>query len=146
LSVPANLLAQAAGFRELVSFIDQEWIELQGTVNVTEQLLASEPALVEKFVRATLKGFIHFRDLRSQTIAILTRFLRTKEESAARIYDLMRPSLTQDGIVSEEIQRKSLEHIVDRAGLKEAPRLDKIFDYSVAVKVRNELRTKAWKP
>lgn len=43
LSVPANLLAQDAGYRELVSFIDQEWIELQGTVNVTDQLLASDP-------------------------------------------------------------------------------------------------------
>ena len=146
LSIPANLMAQEAGYRELVSFVDQEWIELQGTVNVTDHLLASDPMLVEKFIRATLKGFIHFRDLRSQTIAILARFLRTKEESAARIYDLMRPSLTQDGIVSEEVQRKSLEHIVDRAGLKEPPRLEKIFDYSVAVRVRNELRAKGWKP
>lgn len=146
LSIPANLMAQDAGFRELVSFIDQEWIELQGTINVTDQLLASDPTLVEKFIRATLKGFIHFRDLRSQTIGILIRFLRVKEDAAAKIYELMRPSLTQDGIVSEEIQRKSLEHVIDRVGLKEPPRLDKIFDYSIAVKVRNELRTKGWKP
>jgi len=146
LSIPANLMAQDAGFRELVSFIDQEWIELQGTINVTDQLLASDPTLVEKFIRATLKGFIHFRDLRSQTIDILIRFLRIKEDAAAKIYELMRPSLTQDGIVSEEIQRKSLEHVIDRVGLKEPPRLDKIFDYSMAVKVRNELRAKGWKP
>lgn len=146
LSIPANLMAQDAGFRELVSFIDQEWVELQGTVNVTDQLLASEPALVEKFIRATLKGFIHFRELRSQTIAILSRFLRTPEEVSGKIYDLMRPSLTQDGIVSEEVQRKSLEHVVDRVALKEPPRLERIFDYSVAVKVRNELRAKGWKP
>jgi ABC-type nitrate/sulfonate/bicarbonate transport system substrate-binding protein len=146
LSIPANLMAQDAGFRGLVSFTEQEWIELQGTVNVTDQLLASDPALVEKFIRATLKGFIHFRDQRSGTIEILTRFLRTKEDAAAKIYDLMRPSLTPDGTVSEEIQRKSLEHVIDRAGLKEPPRLEKIFDYSLAVKVRNELRAKAWKP
>jgi NitT/TauT family transport system substrate-binding protein len=146
LSIPANLMAQDAGFRELVSFIDQEWIELQGTINVTDQLLASDPTLVEKFIRATLKGFIHFRDLRSQTIGILIRFLRVKEDAAAKIYELMRPSLTHDGIVSEEIQRKSLEHVIDRVGLKEPPRLDKIFDYSMAVKVRNELRAKGWKP
>lgn len=146
LSIPANLMAQDAGLRELVSFIDQEWIELQGTINVTDQLLASDPTLVEKFIRATLKGFIHFRDLRSQTIGILIRFLRVKEDAAAKIYELMRPSLTQDGIVSEEIQRKSLEHVIDRVGLKEPPRLDKIFDYSVAVKVRNELRAKGWRP
>jgi NitT/TauT family transport system substrate-binding protein len=146
LSIPANLMAQEAGFRELVSFIEQEWIELQGTVNVTEQLLASDPGLVEKFVRATLKGFIHFRDQRARTLEILGRFLRTKEDAVTKIYDLMRPSLTQDGIVSEEIQRKSLEHVIDRAGLKEPPRLDKIFDYSVAGKVRQELRVQGWKP
>ena len=146
LSIPANLMAQDAGFRGLVSFTEQEWIELQGTVNVTDQLLASDPGLVGKFIRATLKGFIHFRDQRTGTIEILTRFLRTKEDAAAKIYDLMRPSLTADGTVSEEIQRKSLEHVVDRAGLKEPPRLEKIFDYSVALKVRNELRAKAWKP
>jgi NitT/TauT family transport system substrate-binding protein len=146
LSVPANLLAQDAGFRELVSFIDQEWVELQGTVNVTDQLLATDPVLVEKFLRATLKGFIHYRDLRAQSIVNLARFLKIKEDVTARIYDIMRPSLTQDGIVSEEIQRKSLEHVVDRAGLKEPPRLEKIFDYSIAVKVRNELRAKGWKP
>jgi ABC-type nitrate/sulfonate/bicarbonate transport system substrate-binding protein len=121
LSIPGNLMAQEAGFRELISCIDQEWIELQGTVNVTDQLVASDPALVERFIRATLKGFIHFRDQRAQTIAILTRFLRTKEDASAKIYDLMRPSLAQDGTVSEEIQRKSLEHVVDRAGLKEPP-------------------------
>jgi NitT/TauT family transport system substrate-binding protein len=146
LSIPANLMAQDAGFRELVSFIDQEWIELQGTINVTDQLLAADPTLVEKFIRATLKGFIHFRDLRSQTIGILIRFLRVKEDAAAKIYELMRPSLTQDGMVSEEIQRKSLEHVIDRVGLKEPPRLDKIFDYSMAVKVRAELRAKGWRP
>ena len=146
LSIPANLMAQEAGFRELVSFIEQEWIELQGTINVTDQLLASDPGLVEKFIRATLKGFIHFRDQRARTIEILARFLRTKEDAVNKIYDLMRPSLTQDGIVSEEIQRKSLEHVVDRAGLKEPPRLDKIFDYSVAAKVRQELRAQGWKP
>ena len=76
----------------------------------------------------------------------MARFLRIKEDAVDRIYDLMRPSLTEDGIVSEEIQRKSLEHIVDRAGLKEPPRLERIFDYSVAMKVRNELRSKGWRP
>ena len=108
--------------------------------------MASDPALVKKFLRATLKGFIHFRDLRAQTIVNLARFLRTKEDAAAKIYDLMQSSLTQDGVVNEEFQRKSLEHVVDRAGFKAAPRLDKIFDYSIAVKVRNELRVKGWRP
>ena len=146
LSIPANLMAQDAGFRQLVSFIEQEWIELQGTINVTDQVLNAEGPLVEKFIRATLKGFIHFRDLRAQSIALLGKFLRTSEDATAKIYELMRPSLTQDGIVSEEIQAKSLEHVIERAGLKTPPPLERIFDYSLAVKVRNELRARGWKP
>jgi hypothetical protein len=101
---------------------------------------------VEKFIRATLKGFIHFRDLRSDTVAVLTRFLRTREDTAAKIYDLIRPGMTQEGVVSEQIQRKSLEHVVERANLKEPPRLAKIFDYSLVVKIRQELQAKGWKP
>ena len=43
LSIPANFLAHEAGFRERVSFIDPEWVELRGSIVTTEQLLASEP-------------------------------------------------------------------------------------------------------
>jgi hypothetical protein len=37
----------------------------------------------------------------------------------------------QDAIVSEEIQRKSLEHVIDRAAVKDPPRLERVFGYSV---------------
>ncbi len=146
LSIPANVMAQDAGFRQLVSFIEQDWIELQGTINVTDQVLATERPLVEKFIRGTLKGFIHFRDLRAPSIALLEKFLRTSPEATGKVYGLMRPSLTQDGIVNEQVQAKSLEHVVERAGLKSPPPLDRIFDYSIAAKVRDQLRATGWKP
>lgn len=146
LSIPANFMAQEAGYRELVSFIDQEWVELQGSVVVTEQLLASDFAQVERFVRATLKGFLYFRDQRSETIAILARFLRMREDAAAKIYDVVRPGMTVDGTVGEELQRRSFEHVLGRLALKDPPRLEKIFDYSLAMKIRQELRARGWKP
>jgi NitT/TauT family transport system substrate-binding protein len=146
LSIPANFMAKEAGFRELVSFIDQEWVELQGSIVTTEQLLVSEPSLVEKFIRASLKGLYYAREKRSETIAILARFLGGREDAAGKIYDVVRPGMTVDGTVSEELQRRSFEHVVGRAALKEAPRLEKIFDYSLAVKVRQELQAKGWKP
>ena len=146
LSIPSNFLAQEAGFRELVSFIEQDIVELQGSILASEQLLESEPALAEKFVRGALKGFRAFRDNRSGTIQVLTRFLRLKEEMVAKIYDLIRPGMTQDGTISEALQRKSLEHIVGRVALEKPPALEKIFDFSLARKVRDELQAKGWKP
>ena len=146
LSIPANFMANEAGYRDLVSFIDQEWVELQGSVLATQQVMASEPTLVEKFIRASLKGFRYFRDQRAGTVAILARFMRIKEDAAGRIYDVARPGITQDGIVPEDLQRKSIEHVVSRAGLKEPPRLDRIFDNAVLLKVRQELQAKGWRP
>jgi NitT/TauT family transport system substrate-binding protein len=146
LSIPSNFMAAEAGYRELVPFIDQEWVELQGSVVSTEQVMVAEPVLVEKFIRASLKGFRFFRDQRAGTVAILARFMRVRDDMAAKIYDVVRPGITQDGIVSEELQRKATEHVVGRAALKEPPRLDRIFDQSVTLKVRQELQAKGWRP
>src|SRR5262245_11196271 len=62
LSIPANFMAQDAGFRQLVSFIDQDMVELQGSVLTSIQLLESDPKLVERFLRGSIKGFcsIHY--------------------------------------------------------------------------------------
>ncbi len=146
LSIPSNFLAQEAGFRQLVSFIEQDIVELQGSILASEQLLESEPALAEKFVRGSLKGFRTFRDSRSATIQVLSRFLRLKEDMAGRIYDLVRPGVTEDGTISEALQRKSLEHIVGRVALREPPALEKIFDFSLTRKLGDELQAKGWRP
>jgi NitT/TauT family transport system substrate-binding protein len=146
LSIPSNFMSNDAGYRELVSFIDQEWVELQGSVVSSEQVMTAEPLLVEKFLRASLKGFRYFREQRAGTVAILARFMRVRDDLAAKIYDVVRPGITQDGIVPEDLQRRSTEHVIGRAGLKEPPRLDKMFDNAVLLKVRQELQAKGWRP
>ena len=146
LSIPSNFLAREGGYRELVSFIDQEWVELQGSVLTTQHMMASEPGVVERLIRASLKGFRYFRDQRPGTAAILAKFMRIGEDAAGKIYDVVRPGLTRDGVVPEELQRKSVEHVLGRADLKEPPRLDRIFDNSVLLKVQQELQAKGWKP
>jgi NitT/TauT family transport system substrate-binding protein len=146
LSIPAIFMAQDAGYRELVSFVDQDIVELQGSILAPVQLLESEPALAEKFVRGSLKGFIAFRDNRAATIQILTRFLRLKEDMVEKIYDRFKPGMTPDGTINEALQRKSIEHIVGRVGVKEPPPLEKIFDFSLTRKINDELRAKGWRP
>jgi ABC-type nitrate/sulfonate/bicarbonate transport system substrate-binding protein len=146
LSIPANFMAQDAGFRQLVSFIDQDMVELQGSILTSVQLLESDPKLVERFLRGSAKGFRTLRDNRTVTTQVLTRFLKLKEDEVARIYDVIRPGLTPDGTLGEELQKKSLEHILGRVGLKEPPPLESIFDFALARKVNDELQTKGWKP
>lgn len=146
LSIPANFMAQDAGYRELVSLVDQDLVELQGSILAPASVLEGEPALAEKFVRGSIKGFITFRDSRATAVQILSKFLRLKEDMVGRIYDRFRPGLTADGTINEATQRKALEHIIERSGLKEPPPLSKIYDFSLARKINDELKAKGWRP
>ncbi len=146
LTFPFNFMAEEAGYRELVSFIRQDLIQLAGNIVVREQLLQSDPGLVEAFTRATVKGLIYTRDNRSGTIPILARSLKIKENAAASMYDLARPAMTADGTLTPQMQLKALQLILKSQESKESPSLDKLFDYSLVRKTTSELEAKGWRP
>lgn len=146
LNEQAALMAQESGFRQLFSFTKgEEFVEVQGSIVLRDSLLDSDPQLVESFVRATLKGGLYLRDNRAGSIAIHMRVLKINENIASRIYDLARPGMTTDGSVSEELQKRAIEHIVDRTEIKEMPPLKKIFDFGISKKIYAELEAKGWK-
>jgi ABC-type nitrate/sulfonate/bicarbonate transport system substrate-binding protein len=147
LSPPVTFKAEEGGFRELVAFPKQDLVELQGSILVRESSLQSDPAQLERFIRATYKGFLHIKENRSGTIPIVARYLQLTDSVAAKAYDsVVRPSLTQDGTLSQDLQAKAVEHVLKRLELKEAPPLSKIFDFSIARKVIAEIQAKGWKP
>ena len=146
LTPPANFMAQDAGFRELVSFIQQDLVEVQGSIFMRQDLIKSDPILTEKLVRGTLKGLIYFRTDRSGAVSSLARFLKSKEDLAGKLYDLILSGTTTDGTISETLQKRSIENIIDRVGIKEAPPLDRIYNFAIAKRISDELIAKRWKP
>jgi NitT/TauT family transport system substrate-binding protein len=147
LSPPSNFMAEEAGFRQLVSFVKEDLVDLQSAVVVREGLPQSDPILVEKFLRGTLKGFFYARENRSGTIPILARVQNIKEDLAAKTYDVSRPAMTADGTVSDEMLKRTLDQTVTRLGLKEAPSsFLRVFDYSLTRKIRADLEVQGWKP
>ena len=147
LSPPFTFRAEEDGFRELIAFPKQDLVEMQGSILIKESFLQSDPATLEKFIRATYKGFLYIKQNRSGTIPILGRYLQVKEELAAKAYEqVVRPAMTQDGTLNEEMQKKAVKNVLKRLDLKKAPPLSRIFDFSIARKVVTDLRTKDWKP
>jgi NitT/TauT family transport system substrate-binding protein len=147
LSPPVTFKAEEAGFRELVAFPTQDLVELQGSILVRDATLQSEPAQMERFLRASYKGFLHIKENRAATLPIVARYLQVSEAQAAKAYDqVVRPAMTQDGTLSQDMQAKAVEQVLKRLDLKEAPPLAKIFDFSLARKVSGELQAKGWKP
>ncbi|HEY6366365.1 MAG TPA: ABC transporter substrate-binding protein [Candidatus Binatia bacterium] len=146
LIAPFTFNAKEAGFKELITFKDEGFVLPSGGVVVRDDLLKADPGTVEKFVRTTLMGFLLTRDNRSAAIKVLSRSLKVEEPIAARIYDSARPTMTADGALSEEAQKKVVSFVMKQAGAKEAPPYDKLFDFSVIRKANATLQTRGWQP
>jgi ABC-type nitrate/sulfonate/bicarbonate transport system substrate-binding protein len=146
LNEQAALMAQESGMRQLFSFTrGDDFVEVQGSIVLRDSLLESDPLLVEKFTRATLKGLLYLRDNRAGTVAIHTRILKVNESIASRVYDLARPGATADGTVGEELQKRAVDQIVERTDIKEIPPLRKIFDFTIARKIYAGVQSSGWK-
>ena len=146
ISPPFNFTVKDAGFRELVSYLKEDFVELQGSILTHEKILQSDPALVEKFVRGAVKGLRYARENKAGTIPILLRYMKLKEDLAGQYYDQVRPIMTADGTVSVELQKKYLDQALKVLAPKESPAVERIYNYSLTRKINAELDAAGWKP
>jgi ABC-type nitrate/sulfonate/bicarbonate transport system substrate-binding protein len=143
---PHTFTAKDAGFRELVVFRDQGLLLPSGGIAVRDETIRNDPALVERFTRASMMGFIHSRDNRAGAIRVLSKTLRIDESVAAKVYDSSRPTITADGTLTDDAQRKMAAFVAKSSGLKEVVAADKVFDFSIVRKANAALQAKGWHP
>lgn len=146
LAPPFNFTAKKKNFRELVSFLSEDFVELQGSIVVREELLKNNPDLAAKFTRATLKGLMYAREHRPGTIPILVHYLKIDPALAEDYYDSVRGVMTEDGTVSAEHLRQFYEHALERFKPKNPTPMDEMFDYSLTKKLNSQLQAAGWKP
>lgn len=148
-TLPDNFKAEELGFRQIINFVEQDLVQLYGGIVVRDALLKSDPELVEKFVRATLKGLLYAGNNKAGTVPVIVSNMKIQKDLAARSYDLARPAMI-DGVLSEEHQRRFLEFVIKSQGLKEIPlseeSLGKFFNFSLTRKIGVELQAKGWRP
>ena len=146
LIAPFTFTAQDAGFREFVVFRDQGFLLPSGGIVAREETLKSDPALVERFVRASVMGFIHSRDNRGGAIRLLTRALKIDEATATKVYDGSRPTMTADGALTEDGQKRMAASVAKSAALKEVAAPERVFDFSFVRRANAALQAKGWQP
>ena len=145
MTFPHTITAADSGFRELVSFIASDIIQLQGAIVTRDALLRSEPGVVEKFLRATIKGIIYYSTNRSGAVPILARNVKSQESLAMKIYDLVKPALTPEGILNDDLQKRVMAPLLERINRRDvAP--NRFFDFAVARKLNGEIKAEGWKP
>jgi NitT/TauT family transport system substrate-binding protein len=146
LIAPFTFTAKNAGFREFTAFKDQGFLLPSGGIVATDDRLRSDPALVERFVGASMMGFIHSRDNRIGAIRALTKSLKIDESIAAKVYDSSRPTMTADGTLSDDSQKKMAAFVAKTSGLKELAPVERVFDFSFVRKAHAALHAKGWQP
>jgi ABC-type nitrate/sulfonate/bicarbonate transport system substrate-binding protein len=129
-----------------VVFRDQGLLLPSGGIAVRDDTIKNEQALVDRFTRASMMGFIHSRDNRAGAIRVLSKALRVEEPIAVKVYDSSRPTMTADGTLSEDAQKKMAAFVARSSGLKDIVTLDKAFDFSFVRKANAALHAKGWQP
>jgi NitT/TauT family transport system substrate-binding protein len=144
LIAPVSFYAKDQGFRELVSFQDLGFALPSGGIVAREETLKNDPQMTERFVRATIMGFLFMRDNRSGTLKVMSRMLRIDEPTAVKLYDSSRPTLTTDGTVTGDAEKRMTAMVLKIAGVKETPSADKLYDFSFVRKAHAALQAKGW--
>jgi NitT/TauT family transport system substrate-binding protein len=118
-------------------------------VAVTDKMLASDPDVISKFLRGTMKGVRYMRAYPAETQAIVRKYDPSLTQHAAEIdYRDVLASLTDDGTAAVDELNSDLAVRLAIMNLPKgsAPPLDRIYDYRLLRAVNAALDKSGWKP
>ena len=114
-------------------------------VAVSSKLLAENPLLVERFLRAVAKGREFARRYKEPTIAMIAKHNPSQLDVLSLDYDTVLESMTEAGWVTDDVLRDEIFTRGELIKVAKLPESGQLFDYSIIKKVYTELK-KSWKP
>ncbi len=142
LEPPYNFLAIKEGFRKLDYSGDYSQT-LQGALTVSANKIKAQPEEVGRFVKATLRGLLAYRDQKEKSLSIMKRFLRIEEAGLVeQMYDYHRPTLTAGGTISEALMRTIIESLRQSGKVERAVPSEEVFNFSFVRAAMKELTRK----
>jgi NitT/TauT family transport system substrate-binding protein len=143
LQMPLTFTAQDEGFRKLAA-AGEYYQAVQGGLATTKTMLAEQPELVKKVVRAMLRATRLIKSDRKYAIDFLkgpwVDLGKNADKIAARVYDVAGPDFLESGLVSEEIQRQMIADASVRIKPKQPVLPEHVFDFSVVRRVSDTLK------
>jgi ABC-type nitrate/sulfonate/bicarbonate transport system substrate-binding protein len=126
-----SLVAKRNGFNEILFYGDYDLGIASGGVIATDRILSERPEFVRRFLRGTLNAFRWFTANEKDATALMAKNFKISIEDALVVYRATLKSLTADGTIPLETQRKII------ASQREALKMDKevaagkVFDFSI---------------
>ncbi len=145
LIAPLTFKAKDMGLKELVFFGDLNFLLPGGAILVREDLLRTDPNMVERFIRASLMGFRFLRENPAAPTHHCST-LTVDEALGAKMYESAKPTMTAGADLSDDAQKKMIALIMKLAGIKDGPPVERLFDFSFLRKAHATLQARGWKP
>jgi NitT/TauT family transport system substrate-binding protein len=114
-------------------------------VAVSSKLLAENPLLVERFLRAVAKGREFARLYKEPTLAMIAKHTPSPLDVLSLDYDTVLGSMTEAGWVTDDVLRDEIMTRGELIKVAKLPEPEQLFDYRIIKKVYTELK-KSWKP
>ncbi len=127
--------AEDQGFRRLIYLGDLIELPLSG-IAVTDQKLRAQREQVKKVVRATLRGTRFMKQNRTETVQMLSDYLRITPAQSARAYDASINSFTDDGIIPDKGVNLDVHLTKERLKLTKDIPLSQLVDWSLVKEIK----------
>jgi ABC-type nitrate/sulfonate/bicarbonate transport system substrate-binding protein len=114
----------------------------------SDELIRTKPELVQKFVRASLKGMIYARLLREPSIARFAKFMKTTPDAVAAEYDQLRDLMAPNSTIPPDAQATeiALRGEMMKVPGDKRPAPATVFDFGFAARAAAQLEKEGWTP
>jgi ABC-type nitrate/sulfonate/bicarbonate transport system substrate-binding protein len=138
LTLPYNLQAERAGYKDLLWFGERLELPLSGLA-VRDETIQKNPKQVFSMVRAVFRAMGFAAANREETVQILINWLKLDREVAERSYELGKRSWSDGGVVSDAAVQTLVDQSMLELKAKERVPLDNVRNWSFAERARREL-------
>ena len=142
--------------RDLVALKDQKHFVLANLskeiqlvwngVATSNRLLAENPSLAERFLRALVKGREFARRYRDETVGLISKRDPTPLDAIRVDYDATKASMTEEGSLPDDVLRDEIATRAEITKAANAPDISAVFDYSIIRKNHAQLKAAGWQP
>jgi len=138
LTLPYNLQADKAGYKDLLWFGERLELPLAGLAT-RDETIQKNPKQVLGIVRATFRAMAFAGAHREETILLMINWLRLDREVTARSYELGKRSWADGGVVSDAAVQTLIDQSLLELKTKDAIPLDKVRNWSFAEQARRDM-------
>ncbi len=141
-----SIMAQKDGFVRLTSAGDY-MTSVQGGLVTTDAAIKKKPAVIARFIRASVKGLNFFLSKREAAIHYMMDIMKYKDRDlAASIYDYDSKFLLREATAPDRVLQEIIDDARGTVGVKKEIPVSDVFDLSFARKADKDLKAAGWKP